>query len=151
MEKILIINKFFFLKANQVQVKSNGQTVKQSKPTSGKGKKKRGNEEIQKYIGFFFYISLTSLPSAWLGFGTSNRILGITCRFFFSPSFPFNFILFPYFFFFHTPGSFRSWWSFFFLSFVLSFPFFNLFPSILRIWRESKTCHDCSWLLGEER
>lgn len=51
-------------KANQVQVKSNGQTVKQSKPTSGKGKKKGGNEEIQKYIGFFFYILLTSLPSA---------------------------------------------------------------------------------------
>lgn len=151
MEKILIINKFFFFKANQVQVKSNGQTVKQSQPTSGKGKKKGGMRRFKSTLAFFFYILLTSLPSAWLGFGTSNRILGITCRFFFFSSFPFNFILFPVFFVSTTPGSFRSWWSFFFLSFVLSFPFFNLFPSILRIWRESKTCHDCSWLLEEER
>lgn len=62
MEKILIINKFI----KQIKSKSS-QTVKRSNsqsPQVVKEKKKGGNEEIQKYIGFFFYILLTSLPSA---------------------------------------------------------------------------------------
>lgn len=59
MEKIFIINKFL------KQIKSKSSQVKQSNsqsPQVVKGKK-RGNEEIQKYI-VFFYILLTSLPSA---------------------------------------------------------------------------------------
>lgn len=52
MEKILIINKFL----KQIKSKSS-QTVKRSNsqsPQVVKEKKKGGNEEIQKYIGFFF-------------------------------------------------------------------------------------------------